>query len=73
MTIMDSFVGRRFFSTEPIDVGVRWMVDMVESDRYLEKTGLFYGEGEVTDQSEDVLNEDNQKKIWNICVKYSQL
>ncbi|XP_067940115.1 retinol dehydrogenase 11-like [Watersipora subatra] len=72
LTIANSFIGRWLFSAEPVEAGRDKLLQMaVSEDR--KTSGIFYTQFQPRTEAAEVLDEDNQMKIWDLCVKYSTL
>lgn len=68
---MDSFIGRRLIGTKPVNVGRDRVLEVALDDKFAKSNGKFYKEGKVQEEPAAVLNTNNQKQIWDLCVKYS--
>ena len=72
MKVLDSFIGRALFSSQPISEGRRRLISLALDDD-TKTTGLFYCRGTVTEEAKEVQDKVNKEKIWDLCVQYSGL
>lgn len=70
---MDTCFGRCCCNTKPVSHGGDRVLELVFGDAAGQSSGIFYVYGKVEHEAPEVLDQNNQKKIWDQCVKFSGL
>ena len=70
--LLDTFVGRFFMNTQPVSKGRERLIRMAVGED-ITTTGRFYYSDNPVEEAEEVLDDRNMEKIWNLCVEFSGL
>lgn len=58
---------------EPIETGRQRLVEAAVEEKFGQTNGKFYRNGEIHEEPSEIHNEEYQRRIWDVCTKYSGL
>jgi len=70
---LDTVVGRALVGTKPPTEGRDRLINMSLGEEPGKHSGKFYIDGKLANEAPEVLQKENQDKIWDVCVRYSTL
>lgn len=71
MGVANSALGRWIFKTSTTSDGGELVQKMVTDEAYQKTNGMFYVDGKLHKEPEEVLSKENQEEMWTLCEKYT--